>query len=83
MWFVFIKDILMITTLPASPLWSLVDVIFQRVQIFWYEFSTDELHTQNIKQNIFRRFISDVELLSYLSDANTLILKHCLFKLVV
>lgn len=48
----------------------------QNIHTFWYEFSTDTLHTQNVYQNVFSRFIRDVEILCYLSSANMTILKN-------
>ena len=48
-----------------------------KVQVFfWYESSIDTLHTQNINPN---ESIRDVEILCYLSDVNTMIIKHSSF----
>lgn len=46
---------------------------FQKIQIFWLDSSIDTFYNQNMLSWSTR----DAKILCYLTDANTLILKHC------
>ena len=48
----------------------------QKIHVFWCESNIDTFHTQNINHNVLSRSIRYVEILCYLSDANTTIFKH-------
>lgn len=54
----------------------------KRFPVFWYEFSIDSLHTQNLNQNVLTPSVRDVEIFRYLLEVNWTIFKRYFFNFI-